>query len=128
MVGEGDFVLVRTGQIAQCRAAGAWGDYAAGPAPGLGVSTADFLCPRRVTGVATDTWGIEAIPYETETLRAPLHIVLLVNAGVYIGEMWDLEALAADCATDGVYEFFLTAAPLTITGAVGSPLNPLAVK
>jgi hypothetical protein len=35
---------------------------------------------------------------------------------------------ADDCAADGVYEFFLTAAPLPITGAVGSPVNPIAVK
>jgi kynurenine formamidase len=125
---EGDFVLVRTGQLAQCRADGSWGQYVMGSAPGLGVSAADFLCPRHVTGVATDTWGIEVIPYETAELRAPLHVVLLVNAGVYIGEMWDMEALAADCAQDGVYEFFLTAPPLTITGAVGSPINPLAIK
>jgi hypothetical protein len=27
-----------------------------------------------------------------------------------------------------VYEFWLTAAPLPITGAVGSPVNPVAVK
>ena len=26
------------------------------------------------------------------------------------------------------YEFWLTAAPLPITGAVGSPVNPIAVK
>ncbi|MFR9804062.1 cyclase family protein [Pseudonocardia sp. RS010] len=127
-VGEGDFVLVRTGQLAQRRASGDWGDYAGGPAPGLGVSAADFLCPRNVVAVATDTWGIEALPYEAPEIMAPLHIILLVNAGIYIGEMWDMEALAEDCAADGVYEFFLTAPPLTITGAVGSPLNPLAIK
>ena len=44
--------------------------------------------------------------------------------GLLIGEMWDLDALAEDCADDGVYEFWLTAAPLPITGAVGSPVNP----
>jgi kynurenine formamidase len=127
-VGEGDFVLVRTGQMASCRARDDWAGYAGGDAPGLGVSAADFLCPRGVTAVALDTWGIEAMPYESAAVRAPLHVVLLVNAGVYIGEMWDLEQLAADCANDGVYEFLLQAAPLTITGAVGSPLNPIAVK
>ena len=37
-VGEGDFVLVRTGQMAMCRDAGGWGDYAGGAAPGFGVS------------------------------------------------------------------------------------------
>ncbi len=42
--------------------------------------------------------------------------------------MWDPDALAEDCAADGVYEFQLTAAPLPISGAVGSPVNPVAVK
>ncbi len=55
-------------------------------------------------------------------------MIFLVNAGVLIGEIWDLEELAADCAADGTYEFFLSAQPLTVTGAVGSPLNPIAVK
>jgi hypothetical protein len=34
-VGQGDIVLVRTGQIAQVRAEGKWGQYSGGPAPGL---------------------------------------------------------------------------------------------
>ena len=45
-----------------------------------------------------------------------------------LGEIWDLDLLATDCADDGVYEFQLTAAPLPVTGAVGAPLNPIAVK
>src|SRR5262249_43978156 len=75
-IGGGDFLLVRTGHLAQGRAAGDGATYWGGTAPGLGVGTADFLCPRHVVGVATDTWGIEAIPYETKDLRAPLHVVL----------------------------------------------------
>ncbi len=42
--------------------------------------------------------------------------------------MWDLDALADACAADGRWEVFLTAAPLRITGAVGSPVNPVAVR
>lgn len=42
--------------------------------------------------------------------------------------MWDLDALAEDGADDGVFVFWLTAAPLPVTGAVGSPTNPIAVK
>ena len=38
------------------------------------------------------------------------------------------QPMQSDQAADGVYEFFLTAAPLPITGAVGSPVNPIAVK
>ena len=45
-----------------------------------------------------------------------------------VGEIFDLDALAADCARDGVHEFQFVAPPLPITGAVGSPINPLAIK
>lgn len=130
-IGEGDFVLVRTGHMLRKRqeAQEHWGDYAAGPSPGLGLSAADYLLPRRVAGVAADTWGMEVVPCESlPEAKYALHVVFLVNAGVLIGEIWDLEDLAADCAADGVYEFFLAAQPLTVTGAVGSPLNPVAVK
>jgi kynurenine formamidase len=127
-IGEGDFLLVRTGQMAQCRSTGVWSDFVGGPAPGLGMDAAKFICGRGVVAVATDTWGIEALPYEVPGVIAPLHIILLVNAGVYIGEYWDMDALAEDCATDGVYEFFLTAPPLLVSGAVGTPLTPLAIK
>ena len=48
--------------------------------------------------------------------------------GIPIGEMWDLDALAADCAVDGVYEFLLTSAPLNLHQGVGSPANALAIK
>jgi kynurenine formamidase len=126
-VSEGDFVLVRTGHLERRRRD--WQDYVAGPAPGLGLSAADFLCPRGVTAVATDTWGLEVVPFETPAeVRHPLHIVLLVNAGIYIGEMWDLEELARACASDRIYEFLLVAQPLTVTGAVGSPVNPIAIR
>jgi hypothetical protein len=48
--------------------------------------------------------------------------------GLTLGEMFDLEALSDDCAADGVWECFFSAPPLKVTGGVGSPLNPLAVK
>jgi kynurenine formamidase len=127
-VGEGDFVLVRTGQLAERRQAGGWGDYAGGPAPGLAISTADFFCTRNVAAVATDTWGTEVWPNETPDVFQPLHIILLVNAGIHLGEMWDMDELAEDCGADGVYEFQLVAPPLTITASVGSPINPQAIK
>ena len=61
-------------------------------------------------------------------LPLPLHLLCLRDIGLTLGEMFDLDDLAEDCATDGVWEFLFTAPPLRITGGVGSPLNPLAVK
>ena len=57
-----------------------------------------------------------------------LHFHMLAFFGMPIGEMWNLEGLAADCAADKRYEFFLTSAPLNIPGGVGSPPNAIAVK
>jgi kynurenine formamidase len=127
-VGRGDIVLIRTGQLAQCRAAGAWGDYAGGAAPGLALDATPWIFDRSIAAVATDTWGMEVLPNETEDVFQPLHIILIVRMGLLVGEIFDLEALAADCATDGRYEFLFSAPPLVITGAVGSPVNPLAIK
>jgi kynurenine formamidase len=126
-IGRGDIVLVRTGQLARARRDG-WGDYAGGPAPGLSFTTADWLHRTEIAAIATDTWGFEVRPNELDDAFQPLHQVAIPHIGLFLGEMWDLDALAADCASDGVYEFWLTAAPLPITGAVGSPVNPIAVK
>ena len=49
-------------------------------------------------------------------------------SGMALGELWKLDELAADCAADGVYDFFLTCKPLNIPGGVGSPPNAIAIK
>ncbi len=125
---RGDIVLLRTGQIARCRARGNWGTYAAGDAPGLSIWTCEWLQSREVAGVATDTWGVEVRPNELKCLFQPWHKVVLPNMGLLMGEIFDLDALAADCAEDGVYEFQFVAPPMPLTGAVASPVNPLAIK
>jgi kynurenine formamidase len=126
-VRRGDILLLRTGQLNQARAAG-WGNYAGGDAPGLSLDSAGFICAREVAAVASDTWGVEVRPNETDAVFQPLHLVLLVNAGVPFGEMFDLEQLATACAADGRWEFLLAGPPLPFTGAVGSPANPIAIR
>jgi kynurenine formamidase len=126
-VGRGDIVLVRTGQLARARRDG-WGGYAGGPAPGLSFTCARWLHRTEIAAIATDTWGFEVRPNEFDHAFQPLHQVVIPHIGLYIGEMWDTEALAADCAADGRYEFWLTAAPIPVTGAVGAPVNPIAIK
>jgi kynurenine formamidase len=126
-VERGDIVCVRTGQLARARRDG-WGDYAGGPAPGLSFTCAQWLHGREIAAIATDTWGFEVRPNEFPDAFQPLHQVVIPHMGLYIGEMWDLDALAADCVAEGGYAFFLTAAPIPFTGAVGAPVNPIAVK
>jgi kynurenine formamidase len=84
---------------------------------------------KQIAAIAADTVALERLPNEIDPeMAVPVHGNLLRDLGVYIGEIWWLEELAADCAADGRYEFFLAAQPLNIPGAVGSPLNPIAIK
>jgi kynurenine formamidase len=126
-VGTGDIMLLRTGQMGYCKTHG-WGTYAGGDAPGLSFYTVDWLHRTELAGVASDTWGVEVRPNELANCPQPLHQVMIPHIGLLVGELFDLEELAADCAADGCYEFLFVAAPLPITGAVGSPINPQAIK
>jgi kynurenine formamidase len=121
----GDAIIVRTGMTETRR--GAWGDYNGGSAPGLSLHTAPWLHEHDIAAIATDTWGCEVRPNEI-ALFQPLHIVALVHMGIPFGEIWDLQSLGEDCAEDGVYEFLMSAVPLPVTGAAGSPLNAVAIK
>ena len=131
-VGRGDLVVVRTGQLTRARRSlsegSGWGGYAGGASAGLSFTTVDWLHATEIAGIATDTWGFEVRPNEFDHAFQPLHQVVIPHLGLFIGELWDLDVLAADCATDGVWEFFLVAVPIPVTGAVGAPVNPLAIK
>jgi kynurenine formamidase len=125
-VRPGDVVLVRTGHMGLLRTKGpaAYG----GATPGLGMQAVPWLHRHDVAAVATDTLALEVFPGERDDLLLPVHLLHLVDMGLTQGQNWDLEALAADCAQDGIHEFLLDASPLPFTGGCGSPVNPVAVK
>jgi kynurenine formamidase len=127
-VREGDIVLVRTGHMSAARARGEWGDYAGGPAPGMALDSLEWISRKKVAAIASDTWGMEVQPFEVKEVHLPFHVLALVYMGLTLGEIFDLDALAADCAEDGRYSFFLAAQPLPFTKAVASPINPIAIK
>lgn len=130
-VKEGDVVLVRTGvvpgyykledPIAKLK-------YIQDPQAGIDVDVVDWIAEHKIAGIAADNIALEALPNPVPEKTFAVHGALLKDLGVYIGEIWWLEELAAACAKDGRYEFFLAAQPLNIPGAVGSPLNPIAIK
>jgi len=124
----GDFVIVRTGMMERCLAAGDWGGYAGGDAPGLRFETAEWVHQKEIAAICTDTWGAEVRPNESDEAFQPWHWVVIPMIGITMGEIFYVKDLADDCLDDGVYEFFFCAPPLPITGAVGSPINPQAIK
>ncbi len=127
-VKPGDFVIVRTGQMEHCLARGDWGAYAAGDAPGLRFETAEWIHRKQIAAICCDTWGCEVRPNESTEAFQPWHWIVIPMIGITMGEIFYLQDLAADCAQDKVYEFLFCAPSLPITGAVGSPINPIAVK
>ena len=87
---------------------------------------ARWIWDHHLAAVASDSPALEALPKgEGDDF---LHFHMLAFFGMPIGEMWNLEGLAEDCAADGRYDFFLTSAPLNVPGGVGSPPNALAIK
>jgi len=90
--------------------------------------TARWLWDNHLAAVASDSPALEALPKPAGQETEFLHFHMLAFFGMPIGEMWNLEGLAEDCAADGRYDFFLTSAPLNVPGGVGSPPNALAIK
>jgi kynurenine formamidase len=129
-IGTGDILLVRTGRLGQAKAERAWNgfDNARVPSPGLGLQAIPWLYENEIAAVASDNLAVEVLPGEVPEVQVPLHIICLVYMGLTLGEIFDLEELAEDCAADGVYEFQFIGPPLPFTGAVGSPTNPIAIK
>jgi hypothetical protein len=84
------------------------------------------------TGVAVliaDNYAVEAFPAPPEgdcCAALPLHEHCLFKLGVHLGELWYLTELAAWLREAGRNRFLLTAPPLRLPGAVGSPVTPVA--
>lgn len=124
-VGPGDFLFVRTGWYRTFLA----GDSTAylGASPGLALSCCAWLRDRDVAAVCSDNSAVEVIPSELPGVDVPLHMVLIRDLGLTLGEMFDLEGLGEAVEETGVAEFFFSGPALKFTGAVGSPLSPLAI-
>lgn len=125
-VRPGDIVLIRTGW---------WErfvhdnnpDLLSHGSPGLHWRAVEWMHEHEVAAVASDNVAVEGTNPDPEA-RSAFHMIALRDMGLMLGELWDLSRLSRDCAEDGRYEFLLSAPPLNFTGAVGSPLNPLALK
>ena len=146
-VQAGDVLLVRTGWVGWYRDLDASGRAALATdlrAPGLrpGEEMLATLWDLHISAIGADNPSVEvwppgsaATPEQVAAAGDPdrrsdlfMHFALLPLLGLPLGEMWDLEALAADCAEDGVYSCLFTSAPINLRAGVASPPNALAIK
>jgi kynurenine formamidase len=139
---EGDVLCVRVGWISWYKALEDSGRAAVSagsqdytfenfrtPGLGPGPAIAEFLWDHGVAAIAVDNPGVE--PFGPGMFGGPtdsVHTRVLALLGIPLGEFFDLDALADDCAGDGVYEFLFTSKPLGIRGGLGSPPNAMAIK
>ncbi|NQU15464.1 MAG: cyclase family protein [Desulfobacteraceae bacterium] len=115
---KGDAVLIRTGWIRYYHEARKYVSHEEG-CPGLVEEGAAWLVERGAAYVGADTLALEKTP----TTNFPVHVILLVQNGIHIIEVLNLEALAAD----GIHEFLFVVSPLKIRGGTASPVRPIAL-
>ena len=89
-----------------------------------------WIADSGLTALVSDNFAVEGLPSKPGAGDAfpglPLHDLCLFRLGVNLGELWYLSELNAWLAEHGRSRFLLTAPPLRLTGAVGSPLTPIA--
>ena len=123
-VQPGDVVFIRTGRWARRAIAGPW-SVENGGAAGLHASCAEWLRERDIAMLGSDA-ASDVIPSGVEGVDFPIHILTLRAMGVHIFDNCDLQAAAKKAEEMERWEFLLTAAPLSVEGGTGSPLNPIA--
>jgi kynurenine formamidase len=90
----------------------------------------NWIVDSGVAAIASDNLAVEAIgkhpPKDSLGTNLPLHELCLFRLGVHLGELWYLADLAKWLKANNRSRFLLTAPPLRLTGAVGSPVTPVA--
>ena len=89
---------------------------------GIDKSAAEWLAAKDIVAVGCDNAAVEVIPFDGNDFLG-VHKILLVDRGIYMLEFLDFGAMAADRC----YEGFMTVSPLKVTGATGSPINPVVI-
>ncbi len=131
----GDFVCLRTGFAQRLLQMGKQPDAqrlhdTAAALDGRDERLLDWITRSGLVALISDNYAVEAHParpcMEPRCASLPLHAHCLFRLGVYLGEMWQLNELADWLRTNGRNRFLLTAPPLRLPGAVGSPVTPVA--
>jgi len=90
----------------------------------------NWITDSGLSVLIADNYGVEGVPALPGSgdchAGFPLHEHCLFKLGVHLGELWYLHELATWLRAKGRNRFLLTAPPLRLPGAVGSPATPVA--
>jgi hypothetical protein len=88
-----------------------------------------WITDSELSVLIADNFAVESFPAVEHVgccAAAPLHEHCLFKLGVHLGELWHLTPLARWLRDAGRSRFMLTAPPLRLPGATGSPVTPIA--
>jgi kynurenine formamidase len=88
-----------------------------------------WITDSGIAAIAADNYAVEAhpaTPGEGCCSTLPLHEHCLFKNGIMLGELWHLTPLAEWLRANGRSRFLITAPPLRLPSAVGSPVTPVA--
>jgi kynurenine formamidase len=133
VIEPGDIVLLHTG-FARLVNAPHDDPRTGSPTGGAVLDGADpglhtWLRDSGIAALAADNFAVEAFPpadFAAGNPSLPLHRLCLFELGIHLGELWWLSDLAAHLRAAGRSRFLLTAPPLRLPRAVGSPVTPIA--
>jgi hypothetical protein len=120
----GDALFVRAGVWARRKVVGPYARGRAAKDAGLDVSVIPWLKQQDVAILAAD--HPQYVWPSPSNIPGNIHDFALVGLGVHLIDNCDLEALSEAAAARKRWEFLLTAAPIPVPGATGSPINPIA--
>ncbi len=89
----------------------------------------EWIRDSGLAALIADNYAVERFPNNSGSGRRallPLHELCLFKLGIHLGELWWLSELAEYLRAAGRTRFLLTAPPLRLPGAVGSPVTPVA--
>ncbi|MEU3479764.1 cyclase family protein [Streptomyces sp. NPDC033753] len=120
----GDLLFVRVGHRLRRTELGPWDSAAA--RVGLHPTAVEFLAEREVSVLGGDG-NNDTAPSVVEGIAFPAHVLAIHALGVHLMDYLRFEDLVPLCARAGRWSFLCVVAPLRLTGATGSPVNPIAV-
>jgi len=89
-----------------------------------------WITDSGLSALIADNYAVEAFPAKPGEEMCcsvlPLHEHCLFKNGIPLGELWHLTPLAKWLREEDRHRFLLTAPPLRLPGAVGSPVTPIA--
>jgi kynurenine formamidase len=123
-VGQGDLVFIRVGHDLRRFQLGPWD--ATDARAGLHPTVMEYAADRKIALLGSDG-NNDTAPSAVPGVDFPVHVLAIAALGIHLIDYLDFTALAPLCAEFKHWSFLCVIAPLRLSVATGSPVNPIAI-